>query len=129
MALHTQLGRAIAAFRFASLGSAAILLVVDRDDDLRLPLAWGVLAGMLAWTVFTTYAYARPAGRTRGRGYMFGQPPGPVGGPEGGQAAAGRRTGLAHTRQRNHEAIVGAGSGARLSAGTQPPPGAVLRSA
>ena len=66
MGVHTQLWRAIAAFRFASLGYAAILLVVDRDDYLRLPLAWGVLAGMVAWTLATTYAYARPAGRTRG---------------------------------------------------------------
>jgi signal transduction histidine kinase len=64
--LQAQLWRAIAAFRFASLGYAAILLVVDSGDYRRLPFAWGVLAGMLAWTVATTYAYARPAGRTRG---------------------------------------------------------------
>jgi signal transduction histidine kinase len=64
--LHTQLWRAIAAFRFASLGYAAILLIVDRGDYLRLPAAWGVLAGMVAWTVVTTYAYARPEGRTSG---------------------------------------------------------------
>jgi signal transduction histidine kinase len=64
--LHAQLWRAIAAFRFASLGYAAILLVVDSGDYRRLPFAWAVLAGMLAWTVATTYAYARPAGRTRG---------------------------------------------------------------
>ena len=66
MGLQAQLWRAIAAFRFASLGYAAILLVVDSGDYRRLPFAWVVLAGMLAWTVATTYAYARPAGRTRG---------------------------------------------------------------
>lgn len=66
MGLQAQLWRAIAAFRFASLGYAAILLVVSSGEYRRLPLAWVVLAGMVAWTVATTYAYARPAGRTRG---------------------------------------------------------------
>ena len=65
MSLQASLWRAIAAFRFASLGYAAILLVVNRHDYRQLPPAWGVLAGMVIWTVVTTYAYARPAGRTR----------------------------------------------------------------
>jgi signal transduction histidine kinase len=63
--LQAQLWRGIAAFRFASLAYAAVLLVVDRADYERLALAWAVLAGMTGWTVFTTYAYAVPARRTR----------------------------------------------------------------
>jgi Family of unknown function (DUF5931) len=63
--LQAQLWRGIAAFRFASLGYAAVLLVVDRAGYQRLLLAWLVLAGMTAWTVATSYAYARPARRTR----------------------------------------------------------------
>lgn len=64
MGLQAQLWRAIAAFRFASLAYAAILLVVDASEYGRLAFAWAVLAGMAGWTVATTYAYARPAGRT-----------------------------------------------------------------
>jgi Family of unknown function (DUF5931) len=63
--LQALLWRAIAAFRFASLGYAAALLVVDHRDYRHLLWAWGVLAGMAAWTGCTTYAYARPASRTR----------------------------------------------------------------
>ncbi len=65
MGLQALLWRAIAAYRFASLGYAAILLAANRHDYRPLALAWGVFAGMVAWTVVTTYAYARPAGRTR----------------------------------------------------------------
>ena len=63
--LQAQLWRGIAAFRFASLAYAAVLLVVDRADYQRLVLAWVVLAGMTGWTVATSYAYAVPARRTR----------------------------------------------------------------
>jgi Family of unknown function (DUF5931) len=63
--LQAQLWRGIAAFRFASLAYAAVLLVVDRADYDRLVLAWVVLAGMTGWTVVTSYAYAVPARRTR----------------------------------------------------------------
>jgi signal transduction histidine kinase len=63
--LQAQLWRGIAAFRFASLAYAAVLLVVDRADYQRPVLAWAVLAGMTGWTVATSYAYARPARRTR----------------------------------------------------------------
>jgi signal transduction histidine kinase len=63
--LQALLWRAIAAFRFASLVYAAILLAVDHLGYRHLPWAWGVLAGMAAWTGYTTYAYARPASRTR----------------------------------------------------------------
>ena len=65
MGLQAQLWRAIAAFRFASLAYAAVLLVVNRGDYWQPLLAWGVLAAMTAWTVFTTVEYARPARRTR----------------------------------------------------------------
>ncbi len=63
--LQAQLWRGIAAFRFASLAYAAVLLVVDRADYERPVLAWAVLAGMTGWTVATSYAYAVPARRTR----------------------------------------------------------------
>lgn len=65
MGLQAQLWRGIAAFRFASLGYAALLLVVNRADYRYVLLAWGVLAIMTGWTVVTTYAYAQPARRTR----------------------------------------------------------------
>ena len=65
MGLQAQLWRGIAAFRFASLAYAAVLLVVDRADYVRPVLAWAVLAGMTGWTVVTSYAYAVPARRTR----------------------------------------------------------------
>jgi signal transduction histidine kinase len=62
--LQAPLLRAIAAFRFASLVYAAILLVVDRGYYVHPLWAWGVLAGMVVWTVFSTYAYAEPTRRT-----------------------------------------------------------------
>ena len=58
------LWRAIAVFRFASLGYAALLLVINRADYSRPGWAWAVIAVMAAWTVATTMAYARPARRT-----------------------------------------------------------------
>jgi signal transduction histidine kinase len=63
--LRAQLWRGIAAFRFASLSYAAVLLVVDRGDYQRPVLAWLVLGGMTAWTAATSCAYAVPARRTR----------------------------------------------------------------
>ena len=59
------LWRAIAVFRFASLGYATLrLAVIDRGDYSRPGWAWAVIAVMAAWTVATTMAYARPARRT-----------------------------------------------------------------
>jgi len=59
------LWRAIAVFRFASLGYAALLIgFVDRDAYLRPGWAWAVFAVMTAWTAVTTVAYAQPARRT-----------------------------------------------------------------
>jgi len=60
------LWRAIAVFRFASVGYAALrVAVIDRADYSRPDWAWAVIAVMTAWTVATTIAYARPERRTR----------------------------------------------------------------
>jgi len=60
------LWRAIAVFRFASLGYAVLLAaVIYRGDYSRPGWAWAVIAAMTAWTVVTTMAYARPERRTR----------------------------------------------------------------
>ncbi len=64
MGLQAPLWRAIAAYRFASLAYAAVLLVLNRADYSHLPWAWVILAGMVAWTAVTTRAYAVPARRT-----------------------------------------------------------------
>jgi signal transduction histidine kinase len=58
------LWRAIAVFRFASVAYAAALVLASSADYARPAVAWAVLAGMAAWTVFTSYRYTRPAGRT-----------------------------------------------------------------
>ncbi len=60
------LWRAIAVFRFASLGYAALrVAVIDHAEYSRPDWAWAVIAVMTAWTVVTTIAYARPERRTR----------------------------------------------------------------
>src|SRR5438132_234864 len=59
------LWRAIAVFRFASLGYAVLLVaVIDRTAYSRPAWAWAVIAVMTAWTAATTIAYARPDHRT-----------------------------------------------------------------
>ena len=65
MNVQASLWRSIAVFRVASLVYAAVLIVVDRADYKHLGWAWAVLAGMAAWTAFTSAAYAVPARRTR----------------------------------------------------------------
>ena len=65
MNVQASLWRSIAVFRVASLVYAAVLIVVDRADYRHLGWAWAVLAGMAAWTAFTSAAYAVPARRTR----------------------------------------------------------------
>ena len=57
------LWRAIAVFRFASVVYAAALVLTSSGAYARPAVAWAVLAGMAAWTVFTSYRYARPEGR------------------------------------------------------------------
>jgi signal transduction histidine kinase len=60
------LWRAIAVFRFASLGYAMLrLAVIDRADYSRPDWAWAVIGVMTAWTIGTTIAYARPDRRIR----------------------------------------------------------------
>lgn len=59
------LWRAIAVFRFASLGYAALLLgVFDENRYSRPDLAWIVLGAMGSWTVVTTLAYSHRRHRT-----------------------------------------------------------------
>src|SRR5580693_9482679 len=60
------LWRALAVFRFASLGYAVLrLAVIDRAVYSRPGWAWAVIGVMTVWTVGTTIAYARPDLRTR----------------------------------------------------------------
>ncbi len=60
------LWRALAVFRFASVGYAAVRLAfIDRAEYSRPDWAWAVIAVMAAWTVGTTIAYARPDRRSR----------------------------------------------------------------
>lgn len=63
--LQAPLWRSIAVFRFASLAYAAVLLAIRAPYYLHWGWAWAVFAGMTAWTVVSTLAYATPAGRTR----------------------------------------------------------------
>jgi signal transduction histidine kinase len=59
------LWRAIAVFRFASLGYATLLLgVFDAGRYSRPDLAWVVLSAMLSWTIVTTLAYSHRRNRT-----------------------------------------------------------------
>jgi len=59
------LWRALAVFRFASVGYAALrLALIDRAEYSRPGWAWAVIAVMAAWTVVTTIAYARPSRRS-----------------------------------------------------------------
>ena len=64
MSLQASLWRSIAAFRFASLAYAAILLAIRPVYYAHWGWAWVVLAGMTGWTVATTIAYSVPARRT-----------------------------------------------------------------
>jgi signal transduction histidine kinase len=60
------LWRALAVFRFASLGYAMLRLgVIDRGVYSRPGWAWAVIGLMTVWTIGTTLAYARPDRRTR----------------------------------------------------------------
>ncbi len=59
------LWRALAVFRFVSVGYAALRLgLIDSGAYSRPGWAWAVIAVMAAWTAVTTIAYARPARRT-----------------------------------------------------------------
>ena len=59
------LWRAIAVFRFASLGYAALLLAVINTSNYSRPdWAWVAIAAMTAWTIFTTVRYNHRESRT-----------------------------------------------------------------
>jgi signal transduction histidine kinase len=60
---QAPLWRAVAVYRIAALTYATILVVNNVRDYARPMLAWPVLAVMVGWTVFTTYAYTSPARR------------------------------------------------------------------
>ena len=62
--LQAPLWRSIAAFRFASLAYAAILLGLRSNTYSHWGWAWAIVTGMTAWTIFTTIMYAAPARRT-----------------------------------------------------------------
>jgi len=64
MSLQAPLWRSIAAFRFASVAYAAILLAIRPMYYAHWGWAWVVLAAMTAWTIVTTIAYSVPARRT-----------------------------------------------------------------
>src|SRR5262245_56546398 len=63
--LQAPLWRSIAAFRFASVGYAAILLIVRHANYSHWGRAWFVLGAMTAWTIVSAIAYSKPARRTR----------------------------------------------------------------
>ena len=58
--LQAPLWRSIAAFRFASVAYAAILLALRKNIYTHWGWAWGVLAIMTAWTVASTLLYRTP---------------------------------------------------------------------
>ncbi|HUN35212.1 MAG TPA: DUF5931 domain-containing protein [Trebonia sp.] len=59
------LWRAIAVFRFASIGYAALLLGFFNGNRYSRPdLAWIVLSAMVSWTIVTTLAYSHRRNRT-----------------------------------------------------------------
>jgi signal transduction histidine kinase len=61
--LQAPMWRAVAVYRIAALVYVTVLVIRNVGHYERPLLAWPVLAGMAAWTVVTTYAYADPARR------------------------------------------------------------------
>lgn len=64
MSLHAPLWRSIAVFRFASVGYAAILLLIRPYAFAQYGWAWVVIAAMAIWTAVSTIAYSTPARRS-----------------------------------------------------------------
>jgi signal transduction histidine kinase len=64
MSLQAPLWRSIAVFRGASVGYAAILLLIRQDDYAHWGWAWVVVAGMAVWTAVSAIGYSVPARRT-----------------------------------------------------------------
>lgn len=58
-----QLWRAVAVYRLATLGYAAVLVATNHTHYARPWLGWVLLGVMAAWTAVTVVAYAVPAGR------------------------------------------------------------------
>ena len=73
MSLQAPLWRSIAAFRFASLGYAAILLAIRPNYYAHWAWAWVVLAAMTAWTVVSTLGYSRPVRSAPARSWPAGR--------------------------------------------------------
>jgi Family of unknown function (DUF5931) len=57
------LWRPLAVFRFAALGYAALLIVLDFRRYAHPVAGWAVIAVIAVWTVATSYGYARPRRR------------------------------------------------------------------
>jgi len=64
LGLQAPLWRSIAAFRFASLVYAGILLAIRHVYYAHWAWAWVVLGAMIVWTAISTLAYSVPARRT-----------------------------------------------------------------
>jgi signal transduction histidine kinase len=58
-----QLWRAVAVYRVAALGYAAVLVGTNHDNYARVWLGWTLLAVMAGWTALTVASYSRPNGR------------------------------------------------------------------
>jgi signal transduction histidine kinase len=63
MGLETVLWRAVAVFRFAAFGYAALLMAGSYRDYTHPVPGWIVLAVMLVWSVVTAFGYAQPRRR------------------------------------------------------------------
>ncbi len=64
LSFDVTLWRALAVFRLATLGYAAILAAGNFTDYDQPVAGWVVIAVMAAWSAFTISAYARPTART-----------------------------------------------------------------
>ena len=64
LGLQAPLWRSIAAFRFASLVYAGVLLAIGHFYYAHWAWAWVVLGAMIVWTAVSTLAYSVPARRT-----------------------------------------------------------------
>ena len=64
LSFNVTLRRALAVFRLATLGYAAVLTAGNFTDYDQPIAGWVVIAVMAAWSAFTIWAYARPSTRT-----------------------------------------------------------------
>ncbi|GAA2406805.1 DUF5931 domain-containing protein [Actinomadura vinacea] len=68
MGLEVALWRAVAVYRWLSLGYAALLIAMGFGEYAHPLGGWAVLAVMTVWTAYATYAFADP--RKRGRSLL-----------------------------------------------------------